>query len=43
VFGFLGIFNPEVIAAEGVALGAEQREQAVSAALARVAELPLAA
>jgi FMN-dependent NADH-azoreductase len=43
VFGFLGILNPEVIAAEGIALGAERRAEAVRAALAQIAELPLAA
>jgi FMN-dependent NADH-azoreductase len=43
VFGFLGIVNPEVIAAEGIALGAEQRGEAVRTALAQIAELPAAA
>jgi len=43
VFAFLGIANPEVVVAEGIAIGAEQREKSISAALARIAELPVAA
>jgi FMN-dependent NADH-azoreductase len=43
VFGFLGIHNPEVIVAEGIALGAEHRAESVRGALAQIAELPLAA
>lgn len=39
-FGFLGIFQPEVIAAEGIAIGAEQRESAIKNALAQIAALP---
>jgi FMN-dependent NADH-azoreductase len=39
VFGFLGVLTPEVIVAEGVAMGPEQRETAVAGALARIAEL----
>lgn len=36
MLGFIGIGDPEVVIAEGVALGAEQRDQALQAALARV-------
>jgi FMN-dependent NADH-azoreductase len=43
VFGFLGIPNPEVIVAEGIAIGPEQREKSINAALAQAAGLPLAA
>jgi len=43
VFGFLGVFNPEVIVAEGIAMGPEAREAAIAAALAQVAALPVAA
>lgn len=40
VFGFLGIAKLEVIAAEGIAIGPEQRQQAVEKALGEVARLP---
>jgi FMN-dependent NADH-azoreductase len=43
VFGFLGVFNPEVIVAEGIAMGPAQREAAIAGALAQIAELPTAA
>lgn len=33
VFGFIGITDPEIIIAEGLQLGAEQREKAVTGAL----------
>jgi FMN-dependent NADH-azoreductase len=42
-FGFLGVANPEVIVAEGIAIGPEQRDAAVRTALAQIASLPLAA
>ena len=35
--GFIGIVNPEVIVAEGIALGPEQREASVKAALHTIA------
>jgi FMN-dependent NADH-azoreductase len=43
VFGFLGIYQPEVIVAEGIAMGPEQREKAIGAALAEIAGLAEAA
>lgn len=39
VFGFLGIYNVEVVAAEGVAVGPEQREAAITAAGEQIAAL----
>jgi FMN-dependent NADH-azoreductase len=39
MLGFIGIGDPEAVIAEGVALGAEQRDQALQAALARVEDL----
>lgn len=33
VFGFIGIANPEIIAADGIQMGPEQREKAVAGAL----------
>ncbi|MDO8977894.1 MAG: FMN-dependent NADH-azoreductase [Afipia sp.] len=33
VFGFIGITNPEIIAADGIQIGPEQREKAVASAL----------
>ena len=39
-FGFIGITNPDVIVAEGIAIGPEQREASLKAALATVASLP---
>ena len=38
-FGFLGIDAVEVIRAQGLAYGPEQREQAIGAAQAQIAEL----
>jgi FMN-dependent NADH-azoreductase len=43
VFEFMGISNAEVIAAEGLGLGAQQRAKSVEAALVQIAELPKAA
>jgi FMN-dependent NADH-azoreductase len=37
--GFIGIRDVEFVYAEGLALGAEQRERAVAAALERIAQL----
>lgn len=42
VFAFIGVANPEVIVAEGLALGAEPREAATKAALETVATLKAA-
>ena len=42
VFGFMGITAPEVIVAEGIAVGPAQREASVSAALEGVAALKAA-
>ena len=42
VFGFIGITNPEVIVAEGIAIGPEQREKSVKKALDEVAALKAA-
>ncbi len=39
VFGFIGLPNPETIVAEGVAIGPEQRQTALDAALAKAAAL----
>lgn len=39
VFGLVGITNPEFILAEGIAVGAEQREKAVEQALRAASEL----
>ena len=39
VFGFLGINNVEVIEAEGIALGAEQRDKALANALGAAGQL----
>ena len=39
---FIGITSPEVIIAEGLLLGPEQREQAVASALRAIAALPAA-
>jgi FMN-dependent NADH-azoreductase len=43
VLGFIGIVNPEVVTAEGIAVGPDQREAALKSALDQVAALPLAA
>jgi FMN-dependent NADH-azoreductase len=37
--GFIGIFNPEAVAAEGLATGPEQRESAIADANKRIAAL----
>jgi FMN-dependent NADH-azoreductase len=42
VLGFLGVTQPEVIVSEGVALGPDQREASLKAALAQVASLKAA-
>jgi len=42
VFGFIGITNPEVIIAEGIALGPDQREISVKKALGDIALLKAA-
>lgn len=39
VLGFIGITDPEVIVAEGIALGPEQREASLKAALDQIAAL----
>jgi FMN-dependent NADH-azoreductase len=39
VFGFLGITHPEVILAEGIALGPDQREASIKVALTEIAAL----
>ena len=39
VFGFIGIYDPEVIVAEGLAIGPEHREASVKAALAQIASI----
>jgi FMN-dependent NADH-azoreductase len=43
VFGFMGVTHPEVIVAEGVAMGPDHRAQAIAAAEAQIAALPMAA
>ncbi len=42
VFAFLGVQNLEVVLAEGIGLGPEQREKSVAAALQQVASLKVA-
>ena len=39
VFGFVGVTNPEIIVAEGIAVGPEVREKALAGALEAVGEL----
>jgi FMN-dependent NADH-azoreductase len=39
VFGFIGVANPEIIVAEGILVGPEQREKAVAGALHAATEL----
>ena len=39
VFGFIGIANPEIIVAEGVQIGPEQREKALESALTAATKL----
>ncbi len=41
VFGFIGVTNLELIIAEGLQIGPEQREKAMQGALQAVAQLPL--
>ena len=43
VFGFMGITDPEIVVAEGLAIGPEQRERSVQGALGQIAALPAAA
>jgi FMN-dependent NADH-azoreductase len=43
VFGFMGVHHPDVVVAEGVAMGPDHRAQAIAAAEARIAGLKLAA
>lgn len=40
-FGFMGIADVEVIAAEGIAVGPEQRTQSIAAAMDAIARLPI--
>lgn len=40
ILGFIGVTDPEVIVAEGIALGPDQRAEATRTALAAIAELP---
>jgi FMN-dependent NADH-azoreductase len=42
VFSFIGIANPEIIVAEGVQIGPEQREKALESALTTAAKLQAA-
>lgn len=42
VFGFIGVTNLEIVVAEGLQVGPEQREKAMQSALQAVAELPAA-
>jgi FMN-dependent NADH-azoreductase len=42
VFGFVGIPNPEIIAADGLQMGPEQREKAVTGALQQATGLQAA-
>jgi FMN-dependent NADH-azoreductase len=41
VFGFIGVTNLEIVVAEGLQIGPEQREKSMQAALHAVAELPV--
>lgn len=43
MFGFLGVTKLEVVAAEGIAIGPDQREAALKSALDQVSALPKAA
>lgn len=43
VFGSIGIVQPDVVVAEGIAIGPDQREAAIRGALEKVAGLPIAA
>lgn len=40
MLGFIGITQPELVVAEGVAIGPDQREAAIASALSRIALLP---
>jgi FMN-dependent NADH-azoreductase len=42
VFGFLGVTNLEIVVAEGLAMGPEQREKSVRGALETITQLPAA-
>ncbi|MBU6473843.1 MAG: NAD(P)H-dependent oxidoreductase, partial [Alphaproteobacteria bacterium] len=42
VFAFIGVTNPEIIVAEGLQVGPEQRETAMQGALRAAAELSAA-
>ncbi|POR43505.1 FMN-dependent NADH-azoreductase [Methylobacterium sp. V23] len=42
VLGFIGITNPEIIVAEGIALGPDARQKALDAALKAASNLPAA-
>jgi FMN-dependent NADH-azoreductase len=42
VFGFIGITDPEIIIAEGIQMGPEQREKAVAGALQAATSLQAA-
>jgi FMN-dependent NADH-azoreductase len=42
VFGFLGVTNLEIVVAEGLAIGPEQRGQAMQGALNTITQLPVA-
>jgi FMN-dependent NADH-azoreductase len=39
VFGFIGIATPEIIVAEGIQIGPEQREKALAGALQAATDL----
>jgi FMN-dependent NADH-azoreductase len=43
ILAFMGIVNPEIVTADGIAVGPEQREAAVKAGLEQAAALPAAA
>ncbi|GJD95317.1 FMN-dependent NADH-azoreductase [Methylobacterium iners] len=43
ILAFMGIANPEVVSAEGIAVGPEQREAALRSGLEQAAALPVAA
>jgi FMN-dependent NADH-azoreductase len=42
VFGFIGVTNPEIIVAEGLRVGPEQREKSMQGALRAVGALQAA-
>ncbi|WP_416358137.1 FMN-dependent NADH-azoreductase [Aureimonas phyllosphaerae] len=42
VLGFIGITDPEVIVAEGIAIGPDQRQASIAKALTEIAELKVA-